>query len=253
MPSFADADNQLKSNLEKYCGKGSQSTFNTCQSAQKRCKKRRAGRRHRKKSPLPVQAKEVTEDIQVINLSASIISSQQITVLQKGLSFSPTHHFNLYRTILDVNRFARNLTLRKHFRGEPLGDAPGSAVSSPLQASQDSDTHQDNVVPSLQRAPRDSGTSHDSATFSLQPIPRDLDTNYSSTVPSSQQAIRRFGINHGNAASSFQQVPANSVIEYGTDASCPQQASQNSDTNHGHNSRTFSTTCTDVFNKTRHS
>ncbi|OCT97320.1 hypothetical protein XELAEV_18009546mg, partial [Xenopus laevis] len=32
-----------------------------------------------------------------------------------GLSFAPTHHFSLFNTLLDVNRFVRKLTLRRHF------------------------------------------------------------------------------------------------------------------------------------------
>lgn len=36
-------------------------------------------------------------------------------MLAKGLSFAPTHNLDLYRTLLDVNRLAQNLTLRNHF------------------------------------------------------------------------------------------------------------------------------------------
>lgn len=36
-------------------------------------------------------------------------------VLEKGLSFSPSTNFDLFQTILDLNRFTRNLTLRRHF------------------------------------------------------------------------------------------------------------------------------------------
>lgn len=37
-------------------------------------------------------------------------------MLSKGLHFCPCRHFDLFDTILDVNRFVRNLTLRKHYR-----------------------------------------------------------------------------------------------------------------------------------------
>ncbi|OCT80260.1 hypothetical protein XELAEV_18027077mg, partial [Xenopus laevis] len=43
------------------------------------------------------------------------------SVLSKGLSFAPTHHFSLFNTLL-VNKFVRKLTLRRHrdtlFRGD---------------------------------------------------------------------------------------------------------------------------------------
>lgn len=51
----------------------------------------------------------------VVNISATIFSQDQINVLARGLNYSPTKDFNLYNTLLDVNRFIRNLTFRKHF------------------------------------------------------------------------------------------------------------------------------------------
>lgn len=39
--------------------------------------------------------------------------------MEKGLSFSPTHHFDLYRTLLDINRLAHNITLKNHFQETP--------------------------------------------------------------------------------------------------------------------------------------
>lgn len=51
------------------------------------------------------------ENHQVFNLSAKILSHDQVTVL----SFSPTRNFDLYSTILDINRLARNITVCKHF------------------------------------------------------------------------------------------------------------------------------------------
>lgn len=38
-----------------------------------------------------------------------------MSLLAKGLTFSPTNDFNVFGTILDVNKFARTLTLRNHF------------------------------------------------------------------------------------------------------------------------------------------
>lgn len=55
----------------------------------------------------------------VLNLSATILSTSELSVLSKGLGFSPTNSFNMFQTLMDVNRFARKLTLRKHFLNSP--------------------------------------------------------------------------------------------------------------------------------------
>lgn len=75
-----------------------------------------------------------------MNLSAKVFTSQQISLLSRGLSFSPACNFNLFDTIVDVNRFARQLTVRKHFLGVPLpsvtaamvpdGDMPSTMLNS---------------------------------------------------------------------------------------------------------------------------
>lgn len=37
------------------------------------------------------------------------------SLLSRGLTFAPTTHFNLFNTILDVNKFARNVNVRGKF------------------------------------------------------------------------------------------------------------------------------------------
>lgn len=61
----------------------------------------------------------LSENTPVINISATILTSDQVNVLSRGLNYSPTKNFNLYNTLLDVNKFVRNLTLRRHFFNEP--------------------------------------------------------------------------------------------------------------------------------------
>lgn len=51
----------------------------------------------------------------MINLSASILSQEHVSVLSRGLNYCPTTKFNLLNTLLDVNKLAQNLTLHKHF------------------------------------------------------------------------------------------------------------------------------------------
>lgn len=50
-----------------------------------------------------------------MNLSAKIPSEDQISVMSLGLTFAPTKHFDLFGTIIDVNKFVRHLIVKKHF------------------------------------------------------------------------------------------------------------------------------------------
>lgn len=78
------------------------------------CKKLRASRKHRPAKTISPQSQEDLNDIQVVNMSAKVLTTTQTTVLSKRLSFPPTCRFNLYNTILDVNKFARDITILKH-------------------------------------------------------------------------------------------------------------------------------------------
>lgn len=46
------------------------------------------------------------------------LTNEQTNVLSRGLSFAPTYHFDLYQTIINVNRFVRSLVVKKHFLNE---------------------------------------------------------------------------------------------------------------------------------------
>ncbi|XP_053571570.1 uncharacterized protein LOC128661327 [Bombina bombina] len=46
------------------------------------------------------------------------LTEQEISLLQRGLNFAPSCNFNLFSTVLDVNRFVRTLTLKKHFAND---------------------------------------------------------------------------------------------------------------------------------------
>lgn len=68
-----------------------------------RGKKRRAGKKHRHKPTAAIRSQEQeVGNIQVFNLSVHLQSENEISVLSRGLRFSPTYHFDLYRTILNV-------------------------------------------------------------------------------------------------------------------------------------------------------
>ncbi|CAJ0966832.1 unnamed protein product [Ranitomeya imitator] len=74
----------------------------------------RSTRRKHNNKKISTEAKEDEKNV-VINLSSYVISETQMDILSKGLTFSPTNEFDMYRTLLDVNKFVRNLTLKCHF------------------------------------------------------------------------------------------------------------------------------------------
>ncbi|OCT83472.1 hypothetical protein XELAEV_18026014mg [Xenopus laevis] len=89
-----------------------------------RRKTRRGGRQrsHGKKIwSTPELDEEGQEPLNIVNISSVTLTKAQECVLSHGLSFAPTHHFNLFNTLLDVNRFVRKLTLRRHFGTSGLG------------------------------------------------------------------------------------------------------------------------------------
>ncbi|XP_075187606.1 uncharacterized protein LOC142258938 [Anomaloglossus baeobatrachus] len=52
----------------------------------------------------------------IINIGKTCtLDHNQCKVLQKGLSFAPAHRADLFQTIRDINKFIRNLTIKKHF------------------------------------------------------------------------------------------------------------------------------------------
>lgn len=54
----------------------------------------------------------------VVVLTPTILSIDQLKILNKGLSFSLDSHFDLFQTILDVNKFSRLLTVKRHLSTE---------------------------------------------------------------------------------------------------------------------------------------
>ncbi|XP_041424610.1 uncharacterized protein LOC121395346 isoform X1 [Xenopus laevis] len=58
---------------------------------------------------------EMSKPNNVINLSSSTLTPSQISLLNKGLNFSPDYNFSLFDTVLDLNRFTRKLTLKRFF------------------------------------------------------------------------------------------------------------------------------------------
>lgn len=61
---------------------------------------------------------ETIKENRVINLSSLILNKDQIILLNKGLSFTPTPPFNKFEWVKDIHLFARKLALHKFFRKE---------------------------------------------------------------------------------------------------------------------------------------
>lgn len=76
------------------------------------------------------------------------MTDSELSLLSRGLSFSPTYHFDIFNTILDTNRFVRNLLLRKHFQqgiDEQVGDPLTSEMVS--ESDQNQSTVEQDVCP----------------------------------------------------------------------------------------------------------
>ncbi|XP_077118764.1 uncharacterized protein LOC143774874 [Ranitomeya variabilis] len=81
---------------------------------------RNSGLNREKKSERPKNTnnyqqnnKKIKKGLEVINLSSHTLTGDQITVLQKGLTFSPTNNFDVFTATKDVYLFARKLILKK--------------------------------------------------------------------------------------------------------------------------------------------
>lgn len=59
----------------------------------------------------------------VINISKRILNDDETNLLSRGLNFCPNRHFDLFGTLLDVNKFSRSLTLKKHYFDFPSDNA----------------------------------------------------------------------------------------------------------------------------------
>lgn len=78
--------------------------------------KKRKGHRGGQKIPLTITAtEEVRDTSNVLNLSDRVLTPHETSLLSEGLNFCPNRHFNFIDTILVVNTFVKNLTIKKHY------------------------------------------------------------------------------------------------------------------------------------------
>lgn len=57
---------------------------------------------------------ENQDDLQIVNLSSVTLSLDEIGLLKKGLSFTPTPSFDVFTWVIAVNLFARKPPLKYH-------------------------------------------------------------------------------------------------------------------------------------------
>lgn len=60
----------------------------------------------------------------VVILTATILPMEQVEVLEKGLNFAPNTDFDQFHTIMDVNKFARLLMVKRHFYAQDIESVP---------------------------------------------------------------------------------------------------------------------------------
>ncbi|OCT56295.1 hypothetical protein XELAEV_18000319mg [Xenopus laevis] len=54
------------------------------------------------------------------------LSGEEIHLLSKGLSFCPTYNFDIFTTLLDVNKFVRNIVLKKFYKDRESAEQESS-------------------------------------------------------------------------------------------------------------------------------
>lgn len=74
--------------------------------------------------PGDIQVANYTSDLQtnVVVLSPCVLFFSQLQILSKGPSFVPSANFDLFQTLLDINKFTRLLTVKRHFLDGDLID-----------------------------------------------------------------------------------------------------------------------------------
>lgn len=68
-----------------------------------------------KRYPSQSQSQRKQKILQMFLMSQIVLTEHEIFLLSKGLNFCPIRHFSLFDTILDMNKFVRNLTVKKHY------------------------------------------------------------------------------------------------------------------------------------------
>lgn len=82
----------------------------------RRGQNRRRYRRWQSLSETNPDTQDLTGPWNVLNLSNRTLTLEETSLLSKGLNIFLLRHFNVLDTILDINKFIRNLAIKKHFK-----------------------------------------------------------------------------------------------------------------------------------------
>lgn len=93
----------------------------------------------------PNLPQDITGINNVLTISDKTLSPEKTSLLSKGLDFCPERHFNISETILDINKFIRNVALKKHYyhHDRVLGNGEATDLSTCLSVC---DTNDDQDV-----------------------------------------------------------------------------------------------------------
>lgn len=108
----------------------------------KKCRRgnRGGGAKERKKRNTTIETdanKKKIKNIKIFNLSSYTPNGYEYSLLEKGLSYCPTHKADNFELFLDVHRFTRKLTLKRFFSIQEQRQTknPGTSNSSLPQPS----------------------------------------------------------------------------------------------------------------------
>lgn len=86
----------------------------------------RGGTNQKRKTELKKTTKNSPSTVKIFNLSKYVLSPAENRLLQKGLSFCPPNPVNSFELFLDMQKFRRNLTIKRHFELETITKTGGS-------------------------------------------------------------------------------------------------------------------------------
>lgn len=61
------------------------------------------------------ELQDLTGTHNVFNYSSRVVTIEETSLLSKGVNLFPLKHFNSFETIVDINKFIRNLAIKKHY------------------------------------------------------------------------------------------------------------------------------------------
>lgn len=92
-----------------------QQSGSTEKSVDKKRGKSRQGKRGGQNSKKRKEIMQIHSTRKIYNLSSSVFSETELDLLRKVLNFSPKNSPNLFELFIDLNKYIRNLTIKRYF------------------------------------------------------------------------------------------------------------------------------------------